>query len=116
MSQYYIILAQRQLLSKINGNRIIEIDLVGVKDRCLYKTYVDPTNRNYGNWSYIIHNPLNGYLISGVKVKDSEKYLVNADSPVKILVATEDHSELYTEVLAAWHRQDTTGHFDSLFA
>ena len=115
-TQYYIILTQGQITSKHNGNRIAEITLVGVQDRCLYKTYVDPQNRNYKNWSYIIHNPAQGYLISGIKIKDQDKALVSADSRVKILVATEDASEVYTEVLARWQREDETGVFDHLFA
>jgi hypothetical protein len=113
--QYYIILAQRQLLSKVNGEKIIEITLVGVEDRELYHTYIDPRNRNYRNWSYVIHNPSQGYLLGPLKIKDSMKNLINADSKVSILVSTEDHEELYTEVLSKWHKQDQTGNFDSLF-
>lgn len=114
-NQYYIILKQKQITSKLNGERIIEVTLVGVKDRLLYTTYVDPRNRNFRNWSYIIHNPNQGYLLGPLKVKDFDKGLINADSKVTILVTTEDHEEIYTEVLSKWQREDETGHFDSLF-
>lgn len=114
-SQYYIILTQRQITSNYNGNKIAEITLVGVQDRCLYKTYVDPQNRNFKNWSYIIHNPAQGYLVSGIRIKDQDKALISADSQVKILVATEEASEVYSELLAKWHREDDVGVFDALF-
>ena len=114
-NQYYVILTQKQIVSKANGNNIFEIQLVGVKDRQLYKTYVDPMNRNYKHWSYMVHNPAQGYLVSNIKIKDPAKKLISADSVVSILVATEDSTEVYNELIDTWKRQDTTGQFDSLF-
>lgn len=114
-TQYYTIIKQRQITSKTNGNRIIEITLVGVRDRLLYRTYVDPQNRNYPNWSYIIHNPTQGYLLGPLKIKDPDKNLISADSKVNILVATEHNDEVYSELISKWQREDSTGEFDSLF-
>lgn len=113
--QYYFILKQKQITSKVSGEKIIEVTLVGVDDRLLYTTYIDPKNRNYRNWSYIIHNPEQGFLLGPLKVKDYDKGLINADSKVTILVSTEDRDEVYAEVLAKWHKEDTTGQFDCLF-
>jgi len=114
-NQYYVILTQKQIISKVDGNPVMEIQLVGVKDRELYKTYVSPLNRNFKHWSYIIHNPTNGYLVTGIKIKDASKHLISADSVVSILVATEDSTEVYQELISVWKRQDSTGHFDNLF-
>jgi hypothetical protein len=106
-NQYYAIIQQRQLKSK-HGGDITEISMVGVKDRILYRTYVDSFNRNYSLWAPIIHNPLHGYLLTGIKIKSSTKALVNADSAVQVIFETTDNTELYSEIVAAWQKQDKT--------
>lgn len=112
-NQYYAIIQQRQLKSK-HGGDVTEISMVGVKDRVLYRTYVDSFNRNYTFWAPIIHNPLHGYLLTGIKIKSSTKALVNADSPVAIAYETTDNTELYSEIVAAWQSQDRN-QFEKLF-
>ena len=115
MSQYYTIINQRQIASR-HGGTVTEITLVGVKDRILYRTYIDTYNRNYAVWSEIIHNPLQGYLLGGLKVKSTTKALINADSPVEILYTTEDPDEIYNELLSVWQRTDQVNTFGILFS
>jgi hypothetical protein len=114
-NQYYAIIQQRQMKSK-HGGEVTEISLVGVKDRVLYRTYIDSFNRNYTFWAPIIHNPLRGYLLSGIKVKSSAKAVINADSAVQIVYQSDDNTELYSEIIAAWQKQDQHNKFGDLFS
>lgn len=102
MSQYYTIVKQKQIMSKY-GNNVMEITLVGLKDRITYRTFVDPQNRNFKYWSEIIHNPSHGYLLSNLQIKDTTKALISADSHVEILFVSDNPQDIYDEVLALWH-------------
>ena len=114
MAQLYCVLKQEQIKSKY-GNRVIQLTLVGVKDRLLYKTYLDPNNRNYARWSSIIHQPFYGFLLSGLKIKDAEKGLVSADSPVNVVYQTEYPSEIYDELIRTWQEQDAANKYEDFF-
>lgn len=115
IKQYYTIIKQQQIKSK-HGGKITELTLVGIKDRCLYRTYIDPYNRNYSFWSSIIHNPLHGYLLSGLKIKSQTRALIDADSPVEVVYECRDPEEIYNELLEVWQKQDSTSQFGNLFA
>jgi homoserine trans-succinylase len=93
---------------------VIQLTLVGIQDRMLYKTYIDPQNRNYRNWAQIIHQPYYGYVISGIQIKDAEKGLVSADSKVRILFQTEYQNEVYDELILSWQQQDRN-QYEKLF-
>lgn len=112
--QFYTVINQQQIKSKY-GNRVIQITLVGIKDRLLYKTYLDPNNRNYAKWSSIIHQPYYGFLLSGLKIKDAEKGLISADSAVKIVYQTEYQSEIYNELILTWQAQDAANKYENFF-
>ena len=114
MAQYYTVLKQEQILSK-HGNKIIQLSLIGIRDRMLYKTYLDPNNRNYKLWSTIIHRPYYGYLLSGIQIKDAEKCLVSADSKVRILYETEYRDEIYNELIRSWQAQDENNQYENFF-
>lgn len=63
------------------GNEIYEVDFVGVKTQTEYKSYIDPTNNNYRDWEMILEVAgRKGVVLSGLKYKDEEKLLINADS------------------------------------
>lgn len=113
MAQFYTVLKQKQIVSK-HGNRVMELTLVGVTDRLLYKTYLDPNNRNYNAWSTILHNPYYGYLLSGLTIKDELKGLISADSKVRIIFQTEYQNEIYNELITAWQNQDRS-QYETLF-
>lgn len=114
MAQYYTVLKQEQILSK-HGNRVIQLTLIGIQDRMLYKTYLDPMNRNYKLWSAIIHRPYYGYLLGGIQIKDAEKCLVSADSRVRIIYQTEYQNEIYDELIRTWQTQDAGNQYENLF-
>lgn len=105
--QNYVIVKQESIDSKYGGT-VVKITLVGTRDRFEYITYVDPRNRNASNWFHIINHPLRGYILSGIKTKQSRegKLLVNADSDPIIRAEVEDISLLFAEVLAVWREQD----------
>lgn len=115
MAQYFTVLKQQQIKSR-HGNRVIELTLVGITDRLLYKTYLDPNNRNYKAWSSIIHQPYYGFVLSGLKIKDQEKGLVSADSKIRIVYQTEYQSEVYNELIHAWQTQDAGNRYEDFFA
>jgi hypothetical protein len=114
MAQYYTVLKQEQIKSR-HGNRILRLTLVGVKDRQLWTTYLDPKNRNYLAWSKIIHRPYYGYLLSGIQIKDREKGLVSADSKIRIIYETQYQDEVYNELIELWSTQDAGNHFEDFF-
>ena len=55
-SQYYVVLARTRPIASRNlkSNRFIEITLQGVDTGFRYKTYIDPTFRNYNLWRDVI--------------------------------------------------------------
>jgi hypothetical protein len=118
MTQNYIIVKQETMNSKYGGE-IIKITLVGTRDRFEYTTYIDPRNRNATNWFHIINHPTRGYVVSGIKTKQSKdgKLLVNADSDPIISAECEHSSELFCELIAVWREQDekTPNQFRNLF-
>jgi hypothetical protein len=114
MAQLYTVIKQQQIRSR-HGNKVIEITLVGCSDRLLYRTFLDPNNRNYKKWSPIVHQPYYGFLLTGLKILDKEKGLVSADSAVRIVFQTEYQSDVYNELIAAWQQQDKTSQFGDFF-
>lgn len=115
-NQYYAVLKQHQIRSR-HGNMIWEVQLVGITDRQLYRTYVDPTNRNFARWSDIVHCPTRGFVLSGVKLKNASSQLISADSPITVVSETACSSTLYSEIVSVWQEQDRrpVGKFGDLF-
>ena len=110
ISQPYVILEQSPIHTKVKSanNTITKITLIGVNDRCLYKTYIDPTNYNYKNWSHITSNPKHGFVVRNIKVKDAEAFILNADSK-PIIEWEHDNADIIMEQLKEiWVEQDDT--------
>lgn len=118
MTQNYVIVKQETIASKYGGE-VVKITLVGTRDRFEYTTYVDPRNHNVKNWWHIINHPTRGYIISGVKTKQTRdgKLVINADGDPLIRAECEASSELFRELLAVWREQDeqTPNQFRNLF-
>lgn len=95
------------------GNEIFQVEFIGIKTQKIYKTYLDPLNVNFMNWEQLIKlSKLNGIVVpSGLKLKDSEKQIINADSRIETInvVTKEELSEI---VSAYWKSQDS---FQRLF-
>ena len=117
MKQPYLVLSQRTFRSHYHGQPVTEIILIGCKDRCQYKTYIDVQNKNYKHWQHIILNPESGFALSGLTVKDQDKYLVNADSNPTI--DTQDHKDfLFADLQDVWLKEDrkkNSDRFQDLF-
>lgn len=90
------------------GNEILSIELIGIRSQKSYKTYLDPLNDNFINWEQIIKLSMhNGIVLSGgLKLKNSEKQIINADSVLKrfYVVTKEELSEIIGDY---WKSQDT---------
>lgn len=105
MEQNYVRLKQTMITAN-NGNKIWSMTLIGTVDRQLYTTYIDPTNRNYKNWSHIVHRPKNGFVLSKLKIKNIETNIVDADSTVVIAWEHEDNDAILNELYSVWTEQD----------
>lgn len=105
MKQNYVKFKQTQITSS-NGERIWSITLIGCSDRRMYITYVDPKNRNYSNWSHIIHRPTHGFVLSHVKIRDIEKSIVDADSKPTIAWEADNTDQVFDEMYSVWREQD----------
>ena len=104
-TQNYVVLRQEWINSH-HGGQVVKITLVGTADRLSYKTFVDPRMKNYNNWAHIANHPTRGYIVSGLKIKNQEKGIVNADSEPLIRAEVEDPSQIFKELHAAWRDQD----------
>lgn len=107
MNQPYIVLKQTRIRSRY-GNMITQLELVGGRDRELYRTYIDPRMRNFANWSHILHHSQHGFVLDKLKVKGPG--LVSADSDPIIVWETEDPDQIYTELEQIWQEQDYQKH------
>lgn len=116
MKQNYVRFKQSQINGS-DGNRVWSITLIGCVDRQMYTTYVDPRNRNYANWSHVIHRPTHGFVLNGIKIKDSDKSIVDADSKFTILWESEDSNQVFDEMYSVWQEQDNKpkNNFNEIF-
>ena len=112
MKQPYLVLSQRTFRSHNHGQPVTEIILIGCKDRCQYRTYVDIQNKNYKFWQHIVNNPQSGFAIRGLNIKDSKKYLISADSQPVIDIQTDTKEELFSELYDVWQEEDARQNSD----
>ena len=104
MDQNYVIIKQTRIKSRY-GHLITQIDLVGVKDRLCYRTYIDPNNRNFTNWAHILHHSNHGFLLGRLKTRSQD--IISADSNPVIRWESTDPEEIYGELLSVWQEQDS---------
>jgi hypothetical protein len=89
------------------GGEIFEIQLIGIRSQKVYNTYVDPKNNNWIKWEHIVAAAnTKGIVMDGIKLKDPNNNLVNADSNVRILymVTKEELADILADF---WKSQDT---------
>lgn len=103
--QYYAIVKINSKTSKYYGNQIWEIQFVGLSDRYLYKTYVDPLNRNYAYWRKIIENPHQGFILTKCRLKRDHPDLISADSRFTVVFET-TREQLFDEIITNWTNID----------
>lgn len=95
--RFYAILKQEEFESKYGGTAI-KVLMVCLNDRQLYHTYIDHRMMNFENWGHILRHPERGYVISGVKIKNKEKSLINADSDPLIFAEFRQIQEMFDEI------------------
>ena len=86
--------------------------MVGIKSQNKYYTYADPANVNWQHWSWIVDlAQRKGVVLSGCKLKDPTKGLINADSNVvpEYVVTKEELGDILEEF---WSSQNK---FNKLF-
>ena len=102
----YAILKQREFHSKYGGTAT-EIILVNIQTRQEFKTYIDQRNFNAVNWQHIIRHPERGYVLTGIKIKDQVKGILNADSDPIISFESESQDTVLDELQSYWAEQDS---------
>jgi len=105
MAQTYVVYEVKSRPSKY-GNDIWQIDLIGTKDRFMYRTYVDPNNRNYSNWAGIIDDPTAGYLLRNLKRSKKGEDLINADSKPFPILVTSSRNDMLKDLVTIWKERD----------
>lgn len=78
---HYILTGVERKESKYGGH-IVQVNLMDF-DGVSYRTYLDPKNHNYPHWQGILNGP-GGCIMSGLKIKNQNKNIINADSKPKI--------------------------------
>lgn len=118
MKQPYFVVSQEHKSSKF-GTEMVQVTLLGIKDRQQYTTYIDKPNRNYKNWQHVIDNPDDGFILDNLLLKThKDKVLVNADSKVVIAWQCEEKNTVIDQINDLWNeqdRKDQAGTFRDLF-
>jgi hypothetical protein len=106
MKQPYFVVSQQHRFSKF-GTPMVQINLLGIKDRKEYITYVDEPNNNYRNWTHIINSPEAGFVLNNLNIKThKDKELINADSKPRIEWQTDTPAEIIEQIQALWAEED----------
>ena len=118
ITQPYFVVAQEHKTSKF-GTEMVQITLLGIKDRLQYTTYVDKPNHNYKHWQHVIDNANDGFVLDNLKTKThKDKVLINADSKVVIAWQCEDKNTIIDQINDIWNEEDrkaSAGTFRDLF-
>ena len=107
MARHYVIIKQQTKWSK-HGGQVTEVSMVGLDDRKLYTTWIDPTNVNAKYWSHITRSPQHGFIITGVKIKRmvDRDDVINADSKPVIAQEHTDIDKTLDIVMEHWNKLD----------
>jgi len=82
--------------SKHHTGMIYDITFMDFKGN-VYNSYVDPKNRNYDNWSYIIKAHFrnnSGFILNNVNVRAKDKTQIDAASNPIITTETTDRDAM----------------------
>lgn len=90
------------------GDNIYTIRFVGIQDQEYYTTYINPKHRNYKLWMKYIGTPHKGYVLRGLRSKDSNPYIIDADYAPKVEITYDNIEELATELENLWQEQVLT--------
>ncbi len=114
VNQPYVVLKQESRTSKISGQPMTKITLLGVKDRKEYVTYIDSPNKNHKHWQHIIENPTHGFVLRNLKVKRyKDRELIDADSRVIIEWEDVDDVEILRQMAEIWAEEELRNETDS---
>lgn len=84
------------------GHDLYTITFVGIQDKRLYKTYVNPKHRNYKLWMKYIGTPKKGYVLKGLVSRENDVYTINADHAPKIEITYSNKDEMADELESVW--------------
>lgn len=101
MEHIYQIIKIKRAFSQRNQTAYYEIVMQDILTEKLFKTYVDPTMRNWANWEAIVSNSHLAQLITAVKNKKDS--IIDADSkPDIVWQGCPEHLE---QKLNAWRSE-----------
>jgi hypothetical protein len=101
-NRLWAVLAVDSFTSKTTNRLTYEIHMIGVQDQQRYKTYIDTKNRNYKNWMKVIATYKGGLIISELKSKPHDPYLIDADSKPNIVIDYKDYKKMESELEDWW--------------
>lgn len=113
MNEGYVVIDINPAKNRVNGGFMFRIRLLEITTRRLLLTYIDPANRNYDRWAYIIRDFKHGQLLANLKkITRGKREFIDADStPVRIYCGP--RGELERVLKEYWEPAPTT--FKELF-
>lgn len=106
--QLYLIIKRELKASKRHpGETYWDIDLLGLDDLVVYKTYVSDENKNYRNWADLCVSKNPCHIISfprGVKLKPG--HIINADTKIEIELSRPDWDDAKFTIGKYWAASD----------
>jgi hypothetical protein len=103
--QPYLVVKQAKIPSQYGGY-VTQIDMIGIKDRLEYHTYVDAANFNYKHWRHIIEHSDTTMILNELTTKDFSKGLISADSRPIIEHQTRRPEEILGPIREFWAEED----------
>ena len=108
ITQPYLVVKQEKNHSRNTGRPYTKITLQGIKDRCLYETYVEQGMRNYKNWQHIVENTDYLFVLNNVKIKNASDGLIDADSKpvIEHSASPENAEDILQPIEEFWLEED----------
>jgi hypothetical protein len=109
----YVVIDIEPAKNRVNGGFMFKIRLLEITSQQVFVTYIDPANRNYINWSWVIEDHLQGQVLTNLKkIKQGKKTLIDADSvPARVYVGP--RSTIDSILKEYWNRKPNQ--YDELF-
>lgn len=113
MNEGYLVIDINPAKNQVNGGFMFKIRMLDIKTKKVFVTYIDPANRNYTKWDYIVNDFNQGQVLTNLKkIKHKNRELIDADStPVRVYVGP--RSELEQILHEHWNRPATQ--YEQLF-
>ena len=100
---YAVIKRELKASKRHHGETYWDIDMLGLDDLNIYKTYISPDNHNYRAWRDLCESGNPCHIISfprGVKLKPGQ--IINADTKIEIELSRPDWDDASRTIGTYW--------------